>query len=159
MYCYCCYAVMAIHPHAPEIFKPTQPDKVFYFGVPHNLQKPESYRPCHSLNPYRHRALCTRSLLLLYIGQTTRDKCTVIPVILLWLYSPKPPCTRNFQTYTAWQSFLLWSSSQLAEARRFPGKPQPKPKQGMPGLGVSTCWRLSNAVYVGDGITSITPIT
>ena len=93
------------------------------WGSLHSLEKPESYRSCHSLNPYRHRALCTRGLLLLCIGQTTRGKYTVIPVILLWLYSPKPPCTRNFQIYTAWQSFLLWSPSQLAEARILPGKP------------------------------------
>ena len=117
---------MAIHPHAPGTYKPTQPDKVFYFGVPHNLQKPESYRPCHSLNPYRHRTLCTRGLLLLYIGQTTRDKCTVIPVILLWLCLQKAPSTRNLQTYTAWQSFLLWSPTQPGAARRFQGMPQPQ---------------------------------
>ena len=151
-----CHQKFPIHQEPPNLHRL---DKFFTLQYPHNCEKPESYRPCHSLNPYRHRTLCTRGLLLLYIGQTTRDKCTVIPVMLLWMYNPKPPCTRNFQTYTAWQSFLLWSSSQLAEARMFPGKPQPKPKQGMPGLGVSTCWRLSNAVYVGDGITWITPIT
>ena len=53
MYCYYCYAVMAIHPHAPGTYKPTQPDKVFYFGVPHNLQKPECSLGSHNLNPNR----------------------------------------------------------------------------------------------------------
>ena len=101
-------------------------DKFFTLEYPHNCEKPESYRPCHSLNPYRHRTLCTRGLLLLYIGQTTRDKCTVIPVILLWLCLQKAPSTRNFQTYTAWQSFLLWSPTQPGAARRFQGMPQPK---------------------------------
>ena len=58
MYCYSCYAVMDVQPQTPmhqEPSKLAQPDKVFYFAVPHNCEKPESFRPCHSLNPYRHR--------------------------------------------------------------------------------------------------------
>ena len=44
----CCYGCTP--PHAPETFKLTQPDKVFYFGVPYSLEKPESYMGCHNLN-------------------------------------------------------------------------------------------------------------
>ena len=118
MYCYSCYAVMDVQPQTSmhqELSNLHRLDKFFTLQYPHNCEKPESYRPCHSLNPYRHRTLCTRGLLLLYIGQTTRDKCTVIPLMLLWMYNPKPPCTRNFQIYTDWQSFLLWGSLHSLE--------------------------------------------
>ncbi len=106
-----CYSCTTPKPHASRTSKPTQTDKVFCFGVLHSLEQPECSLGCHNLNSYRHRALCTRGLLLLYIGQTTRDKSTVTPVILLWLYSPKPPCTRNFQTYTDWKGVFYFAVS------------------------------------------------
>lgn len=48
-----CYGCVYKKPHPPGTFKLTQPDKVFYFGVPHNLQKPECSLGSHNLNPNR----------------------------------------------------------------------------------------------------------
>ena len=45
-----CYGCVYKKPHPPGTFKLTQPDKVFYFGVPHSLERPEDSRGCHNLN-------------------------------------------------------------------------------------------------------------
>ena len=49
----CCYGCIYKKPHEPKTYRLAQTDKVFYFGVSHNLQKPEGYRGCHNLNPNR----------------------------------------------------------------------------------------------------------
>ena len=49
----CCYGCTTPNLHAPETFNSTQTGQVFYFGVPHNLQKPEYSLGSHNLNPNR----------------------------------------------------------------------------------------------------------
>ena len=83
-YCYSCYAVInvpsktPIHQETPNLHRLY---KVFYFGIPHNCEKPESYRPCHNLNPYRHRHYAPEGY-----SCYTLDKPQGINVLLFLLY-------------------------------------------------------------------------
>ena len=95
-------------------------DKVFYFGflTVWSSQKVPGDATASMGRNHQGLACCCMANLL---GSPTRDKCTVIPVMLLWMYNPKPPCTRNFQIYTDWTSFLLCSIPTTVRSQKVTG--------------------------------------
>ena len=114
-----CHQKFPIHQEPPNLHSLT---KFFALGFP-NCEEPESYRPCHNLNPYRHRHYAPEVYSCYVLDKPQEVN------ILLYCYgctTPNPHAPGNFQLYTDWQSFLLWGSSQLAEARRLQGMPQPQ---------------------------------
>ena len=98
---------------SPKTYRLAQPHKVFYFAVPHNCEKPESFRGGHNLNPNRECLGWGFNMLKVIkcclcwgwhnINNTNNIKFPPIPMCgRMHMYFPY---IRNPQACTDWKGF------------------------------------------------------